>query len=127
MYAGAGGGPKAGRQDRRRDRGARLKDAAGWCVSMLRRQLKDLDAEYAYLERCWVASPRFELAVVALRWCKRKRDMFDSADGSHSNITGYVSEHLALTPMVCRVDVLGHVEKWEERVRVWRARFQGFG
>lgn len=92
---------------------------------MLRRQLKELDAEYAHMERCWSAKHRVELAVVALKWCKRNRDMFDSADGSHSDLTGYISESVALTPMLCRVDVLGHVDKWEERVRVWRARFEG--
>lgn len=85
---------------------------------MLRRQLKELDAEYAHMERCWSAKHRVELAVVALKWCKRNRDMFDSADG-------YISESVALTPMLCRVDVLGHVEKWDKRVRVWRARFEG--
>ena len=93
---------------------------------MLRRQLKDLDLEYERLEGWWQRQPRFELAVMALRWCKRKRDMFDSADGIHSDLTGYVPEHVALEPMVCRVDVMGHVAKWEERIRVWRGRFQSF-
>lgn len=72
---------------------------------MLRRQLKDLDLEYERLEILWQSQPGLETAVATLRWCKRNRDMFDSHDGSYSDRTGYISERLALEPMVCRVDV----------------------
>jgi len=79
---------------------------------MLRRHLKNLDSEYNQAEQRWKKHPSFEEAVSNLAWCKRARDRFDE---------GF--DQAATEPMICRVDVVAHYEKWEERVLVWRARF----
>ena len=92
---------------------------------MLRRQLKVYDDRFLEAECAWDSEPSLPLAMSMLRWCKRIRDMFDAADGTHSDVTGYVDEQLALVPMRCRVDVLGHSELWSARVRLWRERFNG--
>ena len=80
---------------------------------MLRRHLKQLDSEYKELEQRWLEHPSFEEAVRTLAWCKTTRDRFDES-----------FQEATTEPMLCRVDVLGHCEVWQERVSVWRKRFE---
>ena len=84
---------------------------------MLRRQLTEYDRIYECYEREWCESPNFNMAFEMLKWCKRIRDMFGSPDTNH------LDERLVFEPMVCRVDVVSHVETWTIRVRIWRERF----
>lgn len=92
-------------------------------MRMLRQRLKEYDRQFDNAEVLWSRTENFDTAVHMLHWCKRVRDMFDSSNGTHSDITGYVDEQLALVPMLCRVDVWDHNEKWASRVQLWRKRF----
>ena len=90
-------------------------------ATILRRQLKHYDECFMEAEGAWKSEPR--PIVGMLRWCKRVRDMFDAFNGTHSDVTGYIDESLALVPMLYGVDVLGHSELWSRRVNTRRGRF----